>query len=84
MTNTMNVKEVLDAAQQLNLAERIYLVNQIMLGVQQEAEPSTTEKPRSGDPMIGFYSGSPSLSTESEEILQQEIKLASGWTWKES
>jgi hypothetical protein len=36
------------------------------------------------DPLIGLFSGSPNLATQSEKILQQEIKPASGWTWKQS
>lgn len=82
--NTMNVQEILDAAQQLNLADRIYLVSQIMQGVQQDTKPSVAEKMPSEDPMIGFYSGSPDLSTRCEDILHQEIKTTSGFTWKES
>jgi hypothetical protein len=72
--NTMNVQEILDAAQQLNLADRIYLVSQIMQGVEQDTKPSVAEKMPSEDPMIGFYSGSPDLSTRCEDILYPELK----------
>jgi hypothetical protein len=34
------------------------------------------------DPLIGLFSGSPDLSTQSEDILQQSIAATSGWTWK--
>lgn len=34
------------------------------------------------DPLIGLFSGSPDLATQSEEILQQTINPESGWTWK--
>jgi hypothetical protein len=34
------------------------------------------------DPLIGLFSGSPNLSTQSEDILQQSIAATSGWTWK--
>ena len=36
------------------------------------------------DPIIGLFAGSPNLAEKSEEILQQEIKQSSGWTWKQS
>ena len=36
------------------------------------------------DNIIGLFSGSPNLAEKSEEILQQEIKDNSGWTWKQS
>jgi hypothetical protein len=36
------------------------------------------------DPLIGLFSGSPNLATQAEEILQQEVKPESGWTWKQS
>jgi hypothetical protein len=34
------------------------------------------------DPLIGLFSGSPDLATQSENILQQSITVTSGWTWK--
>jgi hypothetical protein len=34
------------------------------------------------DPLIGLFSGSPDLVTQSEDILQQSITATSGWTWK--
>jgi hypothetical protein len=34
------------------------------------------------DPLIGLFSGSPDLATQSEDILQQSITATSGWTWK--
>ncbi len=36
------------------------------------------------DNIIGLFSGSPNLAEQSEEMLQQEIKDNSGWTWKQS
>jgi hypothetical protein len=35
------------------------------------------------DPLIGLFSGSPDLATQSEDILQQSITATSGWTWKQ-
>lgn len=43
----------------------------------QETEASLTDP----DSLIGLFAGSSDLSTQSEEVLQQEIKR-SGWTWK--
>jgi hypothetical protein len=48
--------------------------------------PSTSENDQDkneSDPLIGLFRGSPDLATQSEKILQQEIKENSGWTWKE-
>jgi hypothetical protein len=35
------------------------------------------------DPLIGFFSSSPNLAEESEQILEAEIAQKSGWTWKQ-
>jgi len=35
------------------------------------------------DPLIGFFSSSPNLAEESEQILEAEIDQKSGWTWKQ-
>ncbi len=35
------------------------------------------------DPLIGLFKSSPDLAMQSEDILHQEIKENSGWTWKE-
>lgn len=34
------------------------------------------------DPLIGLFKGSPDLAISSEDILQEDIKENSGWTWK--
>ena len=44
-------------------------------------QPTISEKE---DTIIGLFSGSTNLAEQSEEILQQEIKDNSGWTWKQS
>jgi hypothetical protein len=41
------------------------------------------EKDTNDDPLIGLFSGSPNLATQSEDILQQSITATSGWTWKQ-
>ena len=35
------------------------------------------------DPLVGFFSSSPNLAEESEQILEAEIDQKSGWTWKQ-
>jgi hypothetical protein len=35
------------------------------------------------DPLIGFFSSSPNLAEESEQILEAEIAQKSGWTRKQ-
>jgi len=44
---------------------------------------STTQQATEPDPLIGLFSSSADLATQSEAILQQEITQNSGWTWKE-
>jgi hypothetical protein len=46
--------------------------------------PENYQNKNESDPLIGLFRGSPDLATQSEEILQQEIKESSGWTWKEN
>jgi hypothetical protein len=36
------------------------------------------------DPLIGLFSGSPTLATDADQILEQTITPQSGWTWKQS
>jgi len=36
------------------------------------------------DALIGLFAGWPSLATQSEQILREEIADRSGWTWKEA
>lgn len=35
------------------------------------------------DPLIGLFAATPDLAINSENILQNEIRETSGWTWKE-
>lgn len=43
-----------------------------------------TEHPHTKcDPLIGLFSGPEDLSKKSEDILHENIKNKSGWTWKE-
>lgn len=51
--------------------------------VKQYIEISTIQQVSQSDPLIGLFSSSADLATQSEDILQQEITQNSGWTWKE-
>ena len=35
------------------------------------------------DPLIGLFSGSPHLASQSEDILQSDTTANTGWTWKQ-
>ncbi len=35
------------------------------------------------DSLVGLFAGWPSLATQSEQILREEIVDQSGWTWKD-
>ena len=81
----MTVEELLNAAQHLSLSDQIYLASQLMQLVSQKMQPTAVDAPSpADDPLIGLFSGSPELATQSEEILHQELHSASGFTWKES
>lgn len=51
--------------------------------VKQYIETATIQRTTEPDPLIGLFSSSADLATQSEDILQQEIAQNSGWTWKE-
>lgn len=51
-----------------------------------QRQQSTAEAPADSaktDPLIGLFSGSPTLATNAEDILQQNATPDSGWTWKQ-
>ena len=52
--------------------------------IYQPTQPQTPTNPPETDPLIGFFSGSPNLSTNAENLLNQTITPQSGWTWKQS
>jgi len=82
----MTVQELLNAAQKLRLSDQIRLASQLMqLVVQKLQSPTESSPPEpSEDPLIGLFSGSSDLATQSEEILSKEISFTSGFTWKKS
>lgn len=82
----MTVQELLNAAQQLSLPDQIRLVSQLMQLVAQSMQSMSADTHStnpSEDPLIGLFSGSPELATQSENILQQELNSTSGFSWKE-
>ncbi len=65
-----------DLTEILNQAIDLYYQK---LNPTQDTPPTALE-----DPLIGLFSGPPNLATQAKEILQQEVKPESGWTWKQS
>lgn len=54
------------------------------LAQRQQATRRPAAPPESqSDPLIGLFSGSPTLATDAEEMLQQGLEPGSGWTWKQ-
>ena len=45
--------------------------------------PLQSSQPQTADPLIGLFAGSSDLADRSEDILQEDITPASGWTWKQ-
>ncbi|MGD1908640.1 MAG: hypothetical protein ACFB0C_22010 [Leptolyngbyaceae cyanobacterium] len=83
----MTVQELINAAQQLSLTDQIRLASQLMQLVVQKIQPaSSSEIPAApaDDPLVGLFSGSPELASQSQEALRQEVNSNSGFTWKES
>lgn len=52
--------------------------------VQQYLESEIFEYEQEQDRLIGLFSSSRHLASQSEAILQREIREQSGWTWKET
>lgn len=73
------LEQLLQLAYQKGQSPEDLLTEAVTLYLTTQAQ---TAKPASIDPLVGLFSGSPSLSTEAEEILQQSITQQSGWTWK--
>ena len=80
-TEKILTEKLLSLARQRGQSPEEIVTEAIRLYV--EAQPLETINSDS-DPLVGLFAGSPDLSTNSEEILQQEINEKSGWTWKET
>lgn len=78
--------KVMQLAQQRGQSPEVILSEAVTLYVEnmetQEIEPDPAAMNVENDPLIGLFSGSSDLAARSEDILQQEIKGRSGWTWK--
>jgi hypothetical protein len=60
----------------------------VPIGVWQRLVMGTSPEPREpvaieDDPLVGMFTGPKDLAEKSEEILAQEIRAQSGWSWKE-
>ncbi|AFZ29969.1 hypothetical protein ABN584_02640 [Gloeocapsa sp. BRSZ] len=73
------LEKVIALAQQTGQPPEIIITE----AVKQYIETSTIQQATEPDPLIGLFSSSADLATQSEAILQQEITQKSGWTWKE-
>ena len=79
----MTVQELFNAAQKLNLADQLRLASQLMQAVVQNMQLAAKDTADTeNDPIIGLFSGTPDLATQSEEILTQDINSTSGFSWK--
>jgi hypothetical protein len=75
-----------DGKIQLQLPQELANQEVEIILVYQTVKSTDTEtreiNPEENDPLIGLFSGSSQLATQSEAILSQEIKSKSGLTWK--
>lgn len=84
----MTVQELLSAAQQLSPPEQIRLASELMqtavqkLQISSDATSISIHPEQKGDLLVGLFDGSPDLATRSEEMLAQEVRSVSGFTWK--
>jgi len=84
---TIKVRSRIGADGKLQLQLPGQLANhevEIVLVYQTVESPQGQEPSSVADPLIGLFSGSPNLATQSEEILQAGIDSKSGWTGKQS
>ena len=81
----MTVQELFKAAQELTLADQLQLASQLMQAVLQKVQwtaPNGNVESQADDSLVGLFSGSPDLASRSTEILTQEIRSTSGFSWK--
>ena len=78
----------------LSLQEKIWLLEKIVVQMRKlttfvdfqvplNIEQGNLNTNSENEPLIGLFAGSPDLATNSEEILQEEVRDKSGWTHKE-
>jgi hypothetical protein len=73
------VERLTQLAQQRGQTAESIITEAVLLYLQTQVPD---ENDVNDDPLIGLFSGSPDLATQSEDILQQSITTTSGWTWK--
>lgn len=74
------LEELTRLAQNRGQTPEAIITEAVLLYLQMQVPAKTVEDE---DPLIGLFSGSPDLATQSEDILQQSITPPSGWTWKQ-
>ena len=72
------LQQLTDLAQKRGLSLDVLVTEAILVYLDTQ---KSQELASESDPLIGLFSGSTGLATQSEAILQQEI-TPSGWTWK--
>jgi hypothetical protein len=73
------VERLTQLAQQRGQTAESIITEAVLLYLQTQVPD---ENDVNDDPLIGLFSGSPDLATQSEDILQQSITPTFGWTWK--
>ena len=79
-TEEILTEKLLDLARQRGQSPEEIVTEAVRLYI--EIQPRETTNINS-DPLVGLFAGSPDLSANCKDILQQEITEKSGWTWKE-
>jgi hypothetical protein len=75
------LEKITQLAQQRGQSPELIMTEAIESYLQAQTVHSQTQQ--DDDPLIGLFAGSPNLADHAEDILQQEITSASGWTWKQ-
>ena len=83
-----------NAINNLSLDEKIWLMEKIIDQMKEQTKSANYQsqpdlefrhqnRNLETEPLIGLFAASPDLATNSEEILQGEIREKSGWSYKE-
>ena len=80
MTNRELIKQKIDHLNDLDIQKISQFIEFLQFCHQKEQQ----SQPVTEDPLIGLFAGSSELATQSETILQQDVRPYSGWTWKPS
>jgi hypothetical protein len=85
--NSLQLRSRIASDGKLTLQLPAELANQdldLIIVYQASIQPLPPAIVGSEDPLIGLFSGTPTLATEAESILHQTITPQSGLTWKPS